>query len=78
MTGDNFICDGCEHKQIAFDEVHTKMHTIVRVSEKAEEMEISMEERLRLIEDKLANMMGILERLVEKSTAPLEALRPEG
>lgn len=43
------------------------MHTIVRVSEKVEEGGTSTEERLRLVEDKLENMMRILEKLVEKS-----------
>lgn len=44
------------------------MHTLVRVSEKDEEKEISVEERLRLVEDELARMGQLLARLVEKST----------
>jgi len=66
-TGGRFICDNCERKRLVFNETHTKMHTIVRVSEGVEEQEISTEERLRLVEDKLAKMMRILEKLVEKS-----------
>ena len=41
-----FICDDCEHRQLAFDKTHTKMHTIVRVSEKGEENQVSVEEGL--------------------------------
>ena len=55
------------------------MHTLVRASKKAEEKELSVEERLRLVEDKLANMQlyvedeltnirQLLVRLVEKGT----------
>lgn len=44
------------------------MHTVVRVSEKVEEEVLSTEERLRLVEDKLAKMMQILTKLVDKST----------
>ena len=42
------------------------MHTIVRVSEKVEEVELSTEERLRLVEDKLGKMTQLLAKLVEK------------
>ena len=66
MTGEKFICDNCEHKQLAFGKVHTKMHTIVRVSEKVEKKEVSTEERLQIVEDKLEKMMQLLARLVEK------------
>lgn len=48
------------------------MHTIVRVSEDAE-MELTIEERLRLVEDELARMRQTLERLVgrgEVGSAP--------
>jgi len=44
------------------------MHTLVRVSEKVEEKEVSMEERLRLVEDELAKMGQLLAQLVKKST----------
>ena len=66
MAEDKFICDNCEHKGLAFDETHTKMHTLVRVSEEVEEQELSVEERLRFVEDKLAKMSQLLAKLVEK------------
>ena len=44
------------------------MHTLVRVSEKVEEQELSMEERLRLVEDELTKMGQLLAQLVKKST----------
>lgn len=44
---------------------------MVRVSERVEEMDLSTEERLRIVEDKLGKMMGILEELVEKSAKGL-------
>ena len=56
MGEDEFICDKCEYKGLAFNKTHTKMHTIVRVSEKVEEKELSVEERLRLVEDELAKI----------------------
>ena len=42
------------------------MHTLVRVSEKVEEKELSMEERLRLVENELGRMREVLAKLVEK------------
>lgn len=42
------------------------MHTIVRVAEKVEETELSMEDRLRHVEDELGRMRQLLTRLVEK------------
>lgn len=44
------------------------MHTIVRVSEKSEKKELTMEERMRLVEDELAKVRHTLAKLVEKST----------
>ena len=41
------------------------MHTIVRVSEKAEEKGRSTEERLQFLEDKLAKMSQALEEMRE-------------
>ena len=67
ISDKKFICDDCEHQQLAFDETHTKMHTIVRVSKKGEENQISVEERLRLVEDELAKMRQLLVRLVGKN-----------
>ena len=66
MTGEKFICDSCEHKELAFNETHTKMHTLVRISEEVEENELSMEDRLRLVEDELAKMRQLLTKLVER------------
>ena len=40
---------------------------MVRVSERGERKDVSTEERLRVVEDKLENMMRILEKLVERS-----------
>ena len=42
------------------------MHTIVRVAEKVEEKKLSMEDRLRLVEDELGRMRQLLVKLVEK------------
>ena len=67
-AGEKLICDSCEHKQLAFDDEHTKMHTIVRVSEKVEENALSMEERLRLVEGELGKMRQLLAKLVEKGS----------
>ena len=44
------------------------MHTIVRVSERGEKKELSMGERMRLVEDELAKVRQTLAKLVEKST----------
>ena len=66
MTGEKFICDSCEHKELTFNETHTKMHTLVRISEEVEEKELSMEDRLRLVEDELAKMRQLLTKLVER------------
>jgi len=42
------------------------MHTLVRVSEKVEEKELSMEERLRHVEDELTKMRQLLAKLAGK------------
>ena len=44
------------------------MHTLVRVPETVEEKELSMEERLRLVEAELTRMRQLLAKLVEKGT----------
>jgi len=44
------------------------MHTRVRVSENVEEEELSIEERLRHVEDELTKMGELLAQLVKKST----------
>jgi len=67
-AGEKFICDNCEHKGLAFNETHTTMHTLVRVSEKVEEKVLSMEERLQLVEGELTKMSQLLAMLVGKST----------
>jgi hypothetical protein len=68
MSGERFICDDCEHKRLVFDGTHTEMHTIVRVSERGQEKQLSMEERMQLVEDELAKVRRTLAKLVEKST----------
>ena len=68
MVGEKLICNDCEHKGLAFDETHTTMHTLVRVSESVDETEMTVEDRLQLVEEELAKMREILTKLVEKST----------
>ena len=79
-TGEKFICDVCEHKQIPFDDdnnhddsddndnddKHIRLHPVVRVSENIEEKELTLEARLKLLEDKLGNMSQLLSRFVER------------
>lgn len=79
MAGERFTCDDCEHSELTFNEAHTRMHTIVRISEKAEE-ELSMDERLRLIEDELMKMRQLLAELVERGVegSPNDPLRKGG
>ena len=62
------MCDNCEHEQLVFDATHTKMHTIVRVSKRDEEKELSTEERLRLVEAELAKMRQVIASLTGKSS----------
>ena len=54
--------------QLAFDATHTKMHIIVRVSERGERRKLTTEERMQLVEDELAKVRHALVALVEKST----------
>ena len=42
------------------------MHTLARVSEEVEEKELSVEERLRLVEDKLSKMQLFVEEKLAK------------
>jgi hypothetical protein len=44
---EKFICADCEYKCLAFNETHTRKHTLVRVVRKVEESKVSTEERLR-------------------------------
>lgn len=60
------MCDKCEG--LAFNETHTKMHTLVRVSKKVEEEDLSVEGRLRFVESELAEIKQLLTKLVEKDT----------
>ena len=53
---EKFICDRCELSQRSFNKTHTKMHTVVRVSDEDEGKEPSTEEQLRLVKDELAKM----------------------
>ena len=68
MVGKKLICNDCEHKGLAFDETHTTMHTLVRVSGRVEETTVRVEDRLQLVEEELAKMREILTKLVEKGT----------
>ena len=60
-TGEKFICDGCERKPAVFGAAHTRLHTVVRVSEKVEKKELT-------IEDQLGEMRRLLSKLIEKGT----------
>jgi hypothetical protein len=46
---EKFVCADCEYKCLAFNETHTKKHTLVRVIQKVEESKVSTEERLKAI-----------------------------
>ena len=61
---ENFICYDCEQKDAALNEVHTRMHTVVKVSEEVGK-EPSTEERLRFVEDELAKMRRTLAEVTE-------------
>ena len=68
-----FICADCEYKGLAFNETHTKKHTLVRVIQKVEESNVSTEERLKAVEGHLASVEGellkvrqLLSKLFEK------------
>ena len=58
-----FICANCEHQCLAFNETHTKTHTLVRVVEKVEEAKVSAEERQKAIEGQLEHVQGELLRM---------------
>jgi len=82
-TKERFICDDCEYKCLAFNDVHTKKHILVRVTDKVVEAVVSTEDRLRTVEgqlksvqDRLREMEGLLSKLLENgSKSPLyEAL----
>lgn len=74
-TEERFICEDCEYKCLAFNEVHTKKHTLVRVVEKVTDTVVSTEERLRTVEGhlesvqvRLGRMELLLSKLLEKGT----------
>ena len=76
------MCDDCEYNKLAFNEVHTKMHTILRVSDGGGR-ERSTEERLQFLEDEmatmkrtLAEMRQTLGKLAEEGTGPLHSKSP--
>jgi hypothetical protein len=45
----SFVRVLCEYKCLAFNETHTKKHTLVRVIQKVEESKVSTEEWLKAI-----------------------------
>ena len=68
-----FICADCEYKGLAFNETHTKKHTLVRVIQKVEESKVSTEERLKAVEghlesveSELLKVRQLLSKLFEK------------
>jgi len=70
---EKFICADCEYECLAFNEVHTKKHTLVRVIQKIKESKISTEERIKAVEgqlgsvrDELSKMRQLLSELFEK------------
>ena len=60
---ERFICDDCEYKCLAFNDVHTKKHILVRVVEKVVETVVSTEDRLRTVEGQLESVQGRLEKM---------------
>ncbi|KAF9654056.1 hypothetical protein BDM02DRAFT_1189800 [Thelephora ganbajun] len=74
-TEERFICDDCEYKCLAFDDVHTRRHILVRVVEKVIETVVSTEERLRTVEgqlesvhERLRNVEILLSKLLERGS----------
>ena len=65
-AAERFICDDCEYKCLAFNNVHTKKHTLVRVVEKVVETVISTEERLRIVEGHLESVQQMMEVILSK------------
>ena len=70
---EKFICADCECQCLAFNEIHTKKHILVRVIQKVEESNVSAEERLKAVEghlgsvqDELSKMRQLLSKLLEK------------
>ena len=72
---ERFICADCEHNCLAFSEIHTKKHTLVRVVEKVTETKASTKERLKAVErhlksvqEELSKMRQLASKLLEKAT----------
>ena len=63
---EKIVCVDCEYKRLAFNETHTKKHTLVRVIQKVEESKVLTEERLKAIEDELSKMRQLFEKLFKK------------
>ena len=63
LAEDRFTCEDCEHKYLAFNYIHTKEHTLVRVVEKVVEVVVSAEERLRAVEGQLDSIQDRLEKM---------------
>jgi hypothetical protein len=57
---EKFICAVCEYKCLAFNETHTRKHTLVRVVRKVEKSSGSTEERLKAVEGQLGSVQGKL------------------
>ena len=66
LAEERFICDDCEYKSLAFNEIHTKKHTLVRVVEKVVETVASTEERLRAVEGQLESVQAKMEELLSR------------
>ena len=60
---DKFICADCEYKGLAFNDTHTKKHTLVRVTRKVEESKVSTEERLKALEGQLGSVQEELSKM---------------
>lgn len=65
---ERFICDDCEYKCLAFNDVHTKKHILVRVTEKVVEAVASTEDRLQAVEGRLEKMEALLSKLLERGS----------
>ena len=63
--GERFICVDCEINSLAFNKIHTKKHTLVRVIQKVEEQGISTEERLKAVESQLESVQGNLSKIMQ-------------
>jgi len=60
---EKFICADCEQKCLAFNDTHTKKHTLVRVIQKVEESKVSTEERLKALEGQLGSVQEELSKM---------------